>query len=302
MTAQPAISVIVPHYNQREALTLCLESLERQSHARDDFEVIVVDNHSSCDLSKIVEAFPMVRFLSEAKRGAAHARNCGMKAALGRNLAFIDADCVADEFWLESGLKALRGADLIGGAMRVTIEAKAEPTAIESFEQIFAFRQQRYIERKHFAVTANLFAKASAAAAIGPFRNGVPEDVDWCHRARALGFHLAFNDTSIISHPARRTWEELTAKWGRTVRERWNGFGGQGPAKRLKWTLLAFATALSAPPHLAVVATTQRIRGVDARVGAALTLIRIRFWRARAMMAAMKEGGDCLPATEVAEA
>ncbi len=283
----PAVSVIVPHFRQADALRLCLVSLERQTLARPRFEVIVVDNDSGVDLSAVQRAHPSFRFLSESDRGAACARNRGMAAAQGDAFAFIDADCVADPAWLENGLDALSGADLVGGDIIVT-QARPEPTPVEAFERIFAFRQRMYIARKHFSVTANLFATRTAADAIGPFRKGVSEDVDWCRRGVALGFPLAFNDTSIISHPARRTWSELTDKWDRTIRERWNGFGGRTASRRLLWAALAAATAFSAAPHLASIVVSDRVRGLKAKTAAAGVLARIRWWRARRMLALLR--------------
>ena len=284
-STQPEISVIVPHYEQHDALAACLESLAHQSLSLSKFEVIVIDNGSSADLLNLAAQYPDFIFLSENMKGAAHARNCGMAAARGKNFAFIDADCVADRDWLQSGLVALRVSDLVGGEVLVTTNSAESITGVEAFECVFAFHQRRYINRKHFSVTANLFARRKAAELIGPFKNGVSEDVDWCLRARALGFRLAFNDTSIISHPARRNWDELKAKWERLIAERWNGFGGHGLFRQCKWAGLAVATAMSAAPHLFAVMFSDRISGFDNRLAAVGVLARIRFWRARRMLA-----------------
>lgn len=280
----PDVSVIVPHFNQPALLQKCLKSLVRQTMAPSRFEIIVADNASSCDLTAVKNEFPSVTFVTERRKGAAHARNAAMGVANARAFAFIDADCIAHEAWLEEGLKALEKYDLAGGEVRVTVEDAAAPTGVENFEQIFAFQQQKYINRKHFSVTANLFATRATAEAVGPFRNGVAEDVDWCRRAHALGFRLAFNRTSIISHPARRTFDELTRKWDRLITERWNGFGGRGLVRRLGWAGLAIATALSAAPHLVVVFMSKRIERFDDKLRAAGVLARIRFWRAQRML------------------
>ena len=285
LSTRPEISVIVPHYEQHDMLAACLDSLVRQSLPLSNFEVIVVDNGSSADLSGLAGQYPDFRFLRENRKGAAHARNCGMAAASGENFAFIDADCVADSNWLQSGLAALRASDLVGGEVLVTTNSTENITGVEAFECVFAFHQRSYINRKHFSVTANLFATRKAAELIGPFKNGVSEDVDWCLRARALGFRLAFNDTSIISHPARRNWDELKAKWERLITERWNGFGGHGLFRQCKWTGLAVATAMSAAPHLFAVMFSNRISGFGNRLAAAGVLARIRFWRASRMLA-----------------
>lgn len=248
-------------------------------------EIIVADNGSSCDLAKLRGEYPSVKFVFASARGAAHARNAGMDAARGNIFAFIDADCVADPHWLENGVRALCECELSGGEVILTVANDKAPSAVESFERVFAFRQRIYINRKHFSVTANLLATRAAALAIGPFKNGVAEDVDWCRRAGALGFRLAFNDTSIISHPARQSWDELTIKWDRLISERWNGYGGRSWIRRVGWMGLAVATALSALPHMAWVLSSKRIEGMRDRAAAAGVLTRIRFWRARRMLA-----------------
>ncbi|MEM8770106.1 MAG: glycosyltransferase [Pseudomonadota bacterium] len=284
--ARYAVSVIIPHYNQPGDLKLCLESLARQNFPKEKTEIIVADNRSADEIAlrKALAILPYAKLVFAHEKGAACSRNAAIAVSNGAALAFIDADCVADEAWLANGLKALEGADLVGGDVRVTVNRPEAPTPVELFERVFAFRQRMYIQRKHFSVTANLFARRAAAEAIGPFKNGVSEDVDWCLRARALGFRLAFNDTSIISHPARRTWEDLTRKWDRMIRERWNGFGGPWPVRAAQWAMLAAAIALSAAPHLAAILFSDRVRGWRQKVAAAGVLARIRIWRAGRML------------------
>ena len=281
----PEFSVIIPHFNQPDGLRKCLFSVLNQTIEQERMEIIVADNNSDCDITALKRDYPSVQFLSVEMRGAALARNAGIYASRGKILAFIDADCVADPRWLECGAKSLLDCDLSGGEVVVTVANESKPSAVESFERVFAFRQRIYINRKQFSVTANLLATREAAIAIGPFKNGVSEDVDWCRRAAALGFRLAFNDTSIISHPARRNWEDLTKKWDRLILERWNGYGGRSLIRRMVWAVLATATALSAVPHMAWILSSKRIRGVRDKLAAVGVLARIRFWRARRMLA-----------------
>lgn len=279
------VSVIVPHYNCLDGLKLCLESLERQSLRRDHYEIIVVDNGTPGGLGPLPGAFERVRFLHADERGAACARNAGLKVARGEAIAFIDADCIAHKDWLAEGLASLWDADLAGGRVEVTSREADAPTDVEAFERVFAFRQRTYVKRRKFSATANLFARREAAKAIGAFRNGVSEDVDWCRRGVALGFRLAFNDKAVVSHPARYDWSDLSQKWERMIRERWNGFGAQNPFRRAVWLGLAMATALSAAPHLISVLTSSQLSSLRDRIGAMKVLTRIRFWRAQRMVA-----------------
>ncbi|MCB2112116.1 MAG: glycosyltransferase [Parvularculaceae bacterium] len=279
----PDISVVIPHFNQLRQLEKCLASLERQTLERSRYEIIVADNATPGGFEHLRRAFPNVRFVEAAERGAAPARNKALAAASGDMIAFIDSDCVAAQDWLETGIEGLRDAELSGGRIIVTVEKESAPTPVEAFERVFAFRQRDYVEKKKFSATANLFARSKAARAIGSFTNGLSEDVDWCRRGVALGFRLAFNDKSIVSHPARRDWSELVRKWERIVAERWAGFEGRGLIGASAWLGLAAATALSTAPHLLRVATSAELASVRDRAAAASVLARLRWWRARRM-------------------
>ncbi|MCA8889962.1 MAG: hypothetical protein KDA46_14100, partial [Parvularculaceae bacterium] len=180
--------------------------------------------------------------------------------------------------------------EMAGGAVNVTVRNELAMSPVEAFERVFAFRQQRYVEQKHFAVTANLFVRADVARRIGGFVNGVSEDVDWCRRGRALGFHLAFNDKSIVSHPARRNWTELARKWDRMVAERWNGFGGRSPFRQWAWAGLAVATALSVAPHMVRVFASVELSAWRDRIAATGVLARIRWRRAGRMLSLLRAG------------
>lgn len=284
------VSVIVPHFNQKALLALCLESLERQTLARDRYEIIVGDNLTPGGVDDVKSRFPRVIVAEARERGAAHARNAALAVATGAAIAFTDSDCIAAPDWLETGLAALEDADLCGGRIAVTAADGARLSPVEAFERVFAFRQRDYVERKGFAATANLFARRAAADAIGPFTNGLSEDVDWCRRGAALGLRLAFNDRSIVSHPARRDWSELVRKWDRIILERWNGFATGTPLRRPLWLGLAAATAASAVPHLARVAFSPELTRLRDRAAAAGVLARIRLWRAARMTALLREG------------
>lgn len=283
--AMPAVSVIIPHFNQPALLEKCLTSLERQTLPRSSYQVIVADNGAPGGVDRLIAEFPDVEFVEARERGAAPARNAALAQAKGAAIAFIDADCVAAPDWLERGLESLDDAPLSGGRIIVTVEDDASPSPVEAFERVFAFRQRDYVEKKRFSATANLFARREAAAAIGPFTNGLSEDVDWCRRAAALGFHLAFNDKSIVSHPARRDWSELVRKWDRIVAERWAGFEQRGLVRVIAWIGLAAATALSTAPHLLRVMTSAELKSAHDRMAAASVLARIRWWRAKRMTA-----------------
>ena len=100
MVAVPLVSVIIPAFNRAAVIRRAIDSVLRQSFG--DFEIIVVDDGSSDGTAvQACQCDPRLRVLRhEMNRGAAAARNTGIRAALGTVIAFLDSD---DE-WLPQKL------------------------------------------------------------------------------------------------------------------------------------------------------------------------------------------------------
>jgi GT2 family glycosyltransferase len=84
-------SVIIAVYNGEGTLRRAIDSVLAQTYpAR---EIIVVDDGSTDASFKLASSYgPPVKALRQENRGAALARNAGVKAASGRWVAFLDAD------------------------------------------------------------------------------------------------------------------------------------------------------------------------------------------------------------------
>jgi glycosyltransferase involved in cell wall biosynthesis len=91
MSSKPTVSVIIPTYNSANFIGNAVQSVLDQTDTI--FEIIVVDDGSTDDTPLVLEPFKdKIRYLATENRGAAHARNTGMKAASGKYIAFLDAD------------------------------------------------------------------------------------------------------------------------------------------------------------------------------------------------------------------
>ena len=91
------VSVIIPARNEEVSLGTCLESLVSQTGV--DFEIIVVNDHSTDRTREIAESFPNVRAieagpLPEGWTGKNNAVTFGTRQAQGEWLLFTDADTV----------------------------------------------------------------------------------------------------------------------------------------------------------------------------------------------------------------
>jgi glycosyltransferase involved in cell wall biosynthesis len=97
ITGRPAVSVIVPARNEEACLGECLASLVSQSGV--DFEIIVVDDHSTDRTREIAQSFHRVRIIEAGPvptgwTGKNNAVSAGARAARGEWLLFTDADTV----------------------------------------------------------------------------------------------------------------------------------------------------------------------------------------------------------------
>ncbi len=92
------VSIIIPTYNRAPLLKKAIASALAQEREGDlfDLEIIIVDDCSSEDMSHIAAAFSGVHYIRLSEnRGAAGARNVGIKRATGKYVALLDDD---DEF------------------------------------------------------------------------------------------------------------------------------------------------------------------------------------------------------------
>jgi glycosyltransferase involved in cell wall biosynthesis len=83
-----------------------IESVLAQSYPR--FEIIVVDDGSTDDTSKVAARYPGVRYVYQNNQGVSAARNSGLARSEGEYVVFLDADDRLLPEALEAGLKCLK--------------------------------------------------------------------------------------------------------------------------------------------------------------------------------------------------
>lgn len=110
LTARPSVAIVVPAYNAARTLGRCLEALLAQDLA-EPYEIIVVDDGSLDGTAEVAASYaPRVEWLQHReRRGAAAARNKGVKYAHSAVILFTDADCEPVPGWANTLLSAIRG-------------------------------------------------------------------------------------------------------------------------------------------------------------------------------------------------
>lgn len=274
----PAVSVIIPHYQDLDRLDLCLTALTQQRGVP-DFEIVVADNMSPVGEEAVRRLIAdRAKLTIATERGAGPARNAGVAAAAGATLAFTDCDCLPDPGWLDAGIAALAQHDLVGGRMYVSVPKGRAMNGAEAFERLFAFDNRDYVRKKGFTVTANLFCSRTLFDAVGPFRTGVSEDMEWCHRARANGYRLGYAEDAVVGHPPRADWGETIRKWRRINAETY-GLYKERRWGRVRWAAHSWILLPSILAHAPRIMTSPLLSRPSERLGALAMLVRLRLWR-----------------------
>ena len=91
----PRVSVIVPMFNSARTIERAIESIRVQTF--EDFEIFAVDDGSTDDSLKIIQACgDGIKILQQQNRGPSAARNLGIANSAGAYVAFLDAD----DWWM----------------------------------------------------------------------------------------------------------------------------------------------------------------------------------------------------------
>lgn len=109
-------SIIIPVYNVKDFLRICIDSVIHQTYK--NYEIILVDDGSTdssytiCD--EYEKKFQNIRCIHKTNGGLSSARNAGLKACKGEYTIFLDSD----DFWIENKFledinKKLKNTDVI---------------------------------------------------------------------------------------------------------------------------------------------------------------------------------------------
>jgi cellulose synthase/poly-beta-1,6-N-acetylglucosamine synthase-like glycosyltransferase len=284
----PAISVVIPHYQQPATLPRVLASLAAQEGmAGRDYEIIVVDNGSDMLPEAACAIHPNVRLMLETTKGPGPARSTGAAAARAPIIAFLDSDCVADPGWMAAILARFEsdpGADVLGGDVRILPEQAGVYTPIEAYEELYSYRQWLFVARDQYSGAGNMAVKAEVFRTVGPFGGlSQAEDVEWGQRATAAGYRIVYVLEMGIAPPARQTFLELARKYDRhTAHEFDEVHGLKGWAR---WLAKTVAMPLSPLAEIRNVFATDRLPGgFTLRRQTFCCLVQTRMWRAKRMI------------------
>jgi glycosyltransferase involved in cell wall biosynthesis len=154
------------------------------------------------------------------KRGQAHAKNVGARAALGEALAFCDADDEVAPGWVVAMGEALSVYDFV--ASRFEVE-KLNPIWLRpafGHPQQYGVHTLKYSPSLQYAGGCGLGIKHSLHEAIGGYDESWPvlEETDYCFRIQLAGTALHFVPSAVVHirfHPTLIGLYQQAQSWGK---------------------------------------------------------------------------------------
>jgi GT2 family glycosyltransferase len=238
-----SISVVIATYNRGTLLGECLRHLADQPFEADD-EVVVVDNGSTDDTSRVIEASRQrfnvrLRHMTESRPGKSHAVAAAVAAASGDVLAFTDDDVTVDPSWIASIRHIMRdsNAALVGGPVFPRWEASpprwlrfetsvdtreygrlAAPLGLLNYGPASIELGPRTVLGANMAVRRAPINKVGGFARhLGKLRGTLlsGEDHELCQRVQAAGFRAMYCPELRVAHwvPVERMRASYSMSW-----------------------------------------------------------------------------------------
>ncbi|MEO1621020.1 MAG: hormogonium polysaccharide biosynthesis glycosyltransferase HpsE [Cyanobacteria bacterium J06632_3] len=224
--SQINFTVVVPTYNGAKRLPQVLDHLQSQTHTEQvTWEVVVVDNNSTDETAKVVQQYQQswrndvpLRYVFERQQGLAYARQCGIDAAHGELIGFLDDDNWPSADWVAQA-KAFSDrypkAGSYGGMIAGVFETQPEQE-LQPLLRFLAIRNHGKTEKAfdpqkmQFPPGAGLVVRKTAWQSAVPLqllcvtRGG--DDYEISMRMARQGWEIWYNPAMSIQHfiPAKR--------------------------------------------------------------------------------------------------
>lgn len=202
----PAVSVIIPAYNVADYIGEALDSVFAQTFT--DYEVVVI-NDGSPDTPQLEQALapylPRILYLKQENRGAAAARNAGLRVARGRFVAFLDSD----DFWLPDYLAEQikfidsSGADLVyADALLIGDSPLAGRTYMETAPSHGEVTAESLLALRCNVITSGVIARRRLVIEVGMFDEAIrrAHDFDLWLRLAKHGARLTYQRRVLLKH------------------------------------------------------------------------------------------------------
>lgn len=182
------VSVIVPTRNSEKTITMCLESIRRQTYS--NVEIVIVDAYSCDGTRRIAERYGPRIVMSRAYRS--EARNIGVRESRGDFVLFVDSD-------MELGPSVVQGCVEKSEKHYDALVIPEVSSGTGFWAQCKALEKSCYLGDD--TIEAARFFKRSVFQGIGGYDPELEAGEDWDlnQRTREAGFKIGRID-ALINH------------------------------------------------------------------------------------------------------
>ena len=180
---EPLISVIVPTYNRAHFLKEAIESVLAQTYK--NLEIIIVDDGSTDNTSKLVEKFTDKRiiYLYQDNKGVSSARNKGILKTKGEYISFLDSDDIWLPQKLQKQLEVFKTSRFNPGVVYTGIQYMDNNGSLKKQKKLSKYRGDIFnkLLRKNIAgIGSTMLVKKECFDKCGLFDENLPsrEDLD----------------------------------------------------------------------------------------------------------------------------
>lgn len=209
------VTIIIPNYNGKHFLRPCLESLSKQNYQ--EFEIIVVDNHSSDgSITFMNENYPEIKIIAMDKnRGFCAAVNAGIRQAATPYVILLNNDTIAEPHFVEELMRAIQQSPRIFSVSSKMVQMY-HPELIDSAGDLYTLAGWSICRGtgrpiSNYTKPDEIFSACGGAAVyrrsvfrrIGLFDEShfaYLEDMDIGYRARIYGYENRYCPTAIVRH------------------------------------------------------------------------------------------------------
>ena len=218
-----AYTVVIPNLHSPRIGDVLNALRQQESVDSQRIEIIVVGRDRYRLVRQAAAVDHRIRFLeSERDLNPAEARNRGIKAASGKVIFFIDADCIAEPGWMETLLQRYKeGNPVVGGP--IWFDRDAYWTLCDNVAHFHDLLPDigRGPNRHFMLATANMLVEKAILEKVGMFDESFPrgQDFEISLKIRQAGYDLYFEpEARIIHKPVRDTLGSVlkhSAGWAR---------------------------------------------------------------------------------------
>lgn len=218
----PPVSIVVPTHDGLAHLVPCLRALGDTLPAREDVEVVVVDDASATEtseaLARLEASLPWLRVVRHATNGGFIAAcNTGAKEAQGEFLVFLNDDTVPLPGWLGALMRTFRAhpdAGAVGGRL-VYPDGRLQEAGGVIYQDGRGANLGRgdhetdaplysHVRRVHYCSGALLATRRELFLRLGGFDTryhpAYYEDADYCFAVRRAGLQVYYQPEAVVVH------------------------------------------------------------------------------------------------------